>query len=553
MKILVAGLLLSACCGLSVAQTAEELVNHGKNAENVLTLGMGYDLKMFSPLRQINKSNIKRLVPVWHFSLANDMGELSQPTIYNGVMYVVNGNWTFAIDVATGNQIWRTPVQYDRAVLRVGSAGAFLRGAATIYDGKLFRQTVDGHVLALDMKTGKEIWKTKFAEWKESFIGVVQPMIVNGVLISGMAGGDRTARGFLDGYDPDTGKRLWRTWTIPAPGEKGSETWPNDTLPDAWKYGGGATWQPGSYDPQLDLFYIGTGNAEPYNPKYRAGMDSLFAASVLAIRPKTGEMVWHYQFLPNDSFDFDGTAENIIADIQVEGKPRKVLLNVNKNGFVYVIDRTDGKLIAAHPYTNQNWARYIDLKTGRPVLTDLLDRAIKGETIDLNPRLGTNATLSSYNPKTGLVYLNSWELVRVMKFVDVKLQVGAGYTGIETSSKFPKPAGYHIAMNPLTGKIAWKMPLHELASSAGLLTTDGGLVFTGKLTGEFIALDQDTGKQLWQFKTGSSVNAPPITYTHKGVQYVTVLSGRGGSNPNRAAGALVPTGGSAWTFALMPD
>ena len=546
-------LLLCVWCDLGWAQTAEELLNDGKNSENVTTFGMGYDLKMYSPLKQINKSNIKRLVPIWNFSLSNDMGELSQPTVYNGVMYVVNGNWTFAIDIATGRQVWRTPVQYDRAALRVTAGGAYLRGAATIYNGKLFRQNVDGHVVALDMKTGKEIWKTKFGEWKESYGGIVQPTIANGVLISGMAGGDRTARGFVDGYDPDTGKQLWRRWTIPAPGEAGSETWPNKELPDAWKYGGGATWQPGSYDPQLDLFFIGTGNAEPYNPKYRAGMDSLYAASVLAIRPKTGELVWYYQFLPNDSFDFDGTAENIVADIQAEGKPRKVLLNVNKNGFVYVIDRTNGTLIAAHPFVNQNWAKYIDLKTGRPVLTDLLDRAIKGETIDLAPRLATNATLSAYNPKTGLLFLNSWELIRVMKFVDVKLQLGAGYTGIETDSKYPNPPGYHIAMNPLTGKVAWKVPLQEFAVSAGTLATDGDLLFTGKLTGEFIALDQDTGKQLWQFKTGSSINAPPITYTYKGQQYVTVLSGRGGSNPTRSAGNVVPAGGSVWTFALMPD
>ena len=553
MKRLLAGLVLAAGCAVVTAQTTEELVADGKNTENMLTFGMGYDLKMYSPLQQINKTNIKRLVPIWGFSLANDMGELSQPTVYNGVMYVVNGNWTFAIDVATGRQIWRTPVSYDRAALRVTTSGAYIRGGATIYNGKLFRQTIDAHVLALDMKTGKEIWKQKFAEWKESYAGIVAPAIANGVLISGMAGGDRTARGFIDGYDPDTGKRLWRRWTVPAPGEPGSETWPNKDMPDAWKYGGAATWQPGSYDPQLDLFYIGTGNAEPYNPKYRAGMDSLYAASVLAIRPKTGELVWHYQYVPNDSFDFDGTAESILADVQIGGKPRKVLFNVNKNGFVYVLDRTNGQLIAAHPFVDQNWAQYIDLKTGRPVLTDLLDRAMKGETVDLLPRLGTNASLSAYNPKSGRLFLNSWELIRVMKFVDVKLDVGGSYIGVDSSSKVTDPAGYHIAMNPLTGKTIWKIPLHDFAASAGTLATDGGLLFTGKLTGEFIALDQDSGKQLWQFKTGSSINAPPITYTHKGVQYVTVLSGRGGSNPSRSAGAIIPTGGSVWTFALMQD
>ena len=227
------------------------------------------------------------------------MGELSQPTVYNGVMYVVNGNWTFAIDVATGRQIWRTPVNYDRGALRVTTGGAYMRGAATIYNGKLFRQTVDAHVLALDMKTGKEIWKTKFADWKESYDGIVAPTIANGVLISGMAGGDRTARGFIEGYDPETGKRLWRTWTIPAPGEPGSETWPQQ---------GHARRVEIRRRRDLAVRFvrsrssissiIGTGNAEPYNPKYRAGMDSLYTASVLAIRPKTGEIVWYYQFLP---------------------------------------------------------------------------------------------------------------------------------------------------------------------------------------------------------------------------------------------------------------
>src|ERR1051325_1109381 len=216
-------MLLCVWSTLGWAQSAEELLAAGKNPDNVTNFGMGYDLKMYSPLKQIDKSNAKRLVPVWSFSLANDMGEHSQPTVYNGVMYVVNGNWTFAIDVATGRQIWRTPVQYEREALRVGSAGALMRGPATIYNGKLFRQTVGAHVMALDMKTGKDIWKTKFAEYKEGYLGVVAPVIVNGVLISGMAGGDRTTRGFLDGYDPEAGKRPWRTDTTPPPGAPGPE------------------------------------------------------------------------------------------------------------------------------------------------------------------------------------------------------------------------------------------------------------------------------------------------------------------------------------------
>ena len=410
--------------------------------------------------------------------------------------------------------------------------------------------------MALDMKTGKEIWKQKYADFKEGYKGVISPLIANGVLVSGQGGGDSTTRGFVEGYDPETGKRLWRTWTIPAPGEKGSETWPHATKPDAWKYGGGATWQYFSYDPELDLVYVGTGNAEPYNPTYRDNADSLYTASVLAIRPKTGEMVWYYQHVPNDAYDFDSNAESVLADIRVNGQMRKVLLNAHKNGFFYVIDRTNGKLIAAHPYVKVNWATHIDLNTGRPVLSaDMLPRLLAGETLEVWPSRGTNATLIAFNPKTGLVYLNSWNLARVMKYVDVKFNLGGDSTGITSEGLFPKdePKGYHMAMEPLTGNVVWKTPLMDLPSSAGMLSTDGGILFTGKLTGEVVALDQDSGKQLWQFKTGSSINAPPITYTHKGRQYVTVLSGRGGSNPNRYAGKDVPAGGSVWTFALMPD
>jgi alcohol dehydrogenase (cytochrome c) len=301
------------------AQSADDLLNKKGNTSNVTVFGMGYDMKMYSPLKQINKSNIKKLVPVWSFSTSNDMGDLSQPTVFDGVMYVVNGNWTFAIDIETGRQLWRTPVNYDRAALRVAGGGALMRGSATIYNGKLFRQSLDAHVLALDMKTGKEVWNTKYAEFKEGYKGVIAPMIANGVLINGTGGGESTTRGFVEGYDPDTGKRLWRTWTIPAPGEPGSETWPNASKPEAWKFGGGSTWQSASYDPELDLIYIGTGNAEPYNPVYRDGADSLYTASVLAIRPKTGEIAWYYQYVPNDTYDFDSTAESVIADLTVNG------------------------------------------------------------------------------------------------------------------------------------------------------------------------------------------------------------------------------------------
>jgi len=239
--------LLAAWAVTGLAQTREDLVSDGKNTENVTTQSMGYERRSYSPLKQIDASNIKRLVPLWTTSLMNDMGELASPTIYNGVMYVINGKWTFALDVQTGRQIWRRPV-----VLEEGTVGApITRGAATIYNGKLFRVTFDNHLVALDMKTGDEVWNQKFADKKDGYYATGAPVVANGVLISGMAGGERTTRGFLDGWDPDTGKKLWRRYTIPAPGEPGSETWPSGT--DAWMYGGGPTWRSGSYDPQLDL------------------------------------------------------------------------------------------------------------------------------------------------------------------------------------------------------------------------------------------------------------------------------------------------------------
>jgi alcohol dehydrogenase (cytochrome c) len=550
---------LLAWSALGMAQTADDLRNDGKNTENVLNFGMGPKLQMYSPLRQINKSNVKRLVPIWATNTMSETGELAQPVVFNGVMYVVNGHWTFALDVATGKQIWRTPVEYDRAVLRISTSGAIYRGVPTLYNGKLYRTTLDAHLVALDMQTGKQLWKKAFANHLEGYKGVASPMIANGVLISGTSGGEHATRGFLVGWDPETGNELWRKHMIPAPGEPGHETWPKtaDSIPDAWKIGGASTWQTGSYDPELDLVYWGVGNAGPYDAKYRGNGDALYTNCVVAIRPKTGEIVWYYQYTPNDLYDVDATNELVLAELRIDGQMRKVVLNGNKNGFLYVIDRTNGKLIAAHPMTRVTWATHVDLKTGRPVLTDIADRLMKGEEVELYPQRGTNAIMFAFNPKTNLAYLNTWDLPRIQKFVPYKFQK-LGEPNTATAGRAPviKPGdvvGYHVAMDPLTGKFKWKIPITDMASSGSVLATDGGLLFTGMPSGEFLALDEETGKTLWKFKTTSSVNAPPITYTHKGVQYITVPSGLGGSLARGQVGAKVPQGSSIWTFALTPE
>jgi alcohol dehydrogenase (cytochrome c) len=552
-KLWVLASVVGLCCGPAMAQTMDELRNDGKNTDNVLTLSMGFARQNYSPLNQINKSNVKRLVPVWSTSLMNDMGELAAPVVHNGVIYAINGKWTFAIDVETGQQIWRTPVQLEPGTPRANSA--LNRGAPAIYNGRLFRVTNDNYIVALDLKTGRVLWTKKFAEWKEGYYATSAPIVANGVLISGMAGGESTTRGFLDGWNPETGEKLWRRYTIPAPGEPGSETWPANS--DAWKYGGGATWRSGSYDPELDLVYWGTGNAEPYDPRPREARDSLYTSSVLAIRPKTGEIVCYYQYTPNDVYDVDGTDDPVLANMQINGQPRKVLIQSNKNGFMYVIDRTNCKPIAAHPYTKVTWASGIDLASGRPQLTGVYKDFLAGDEVEIFPSRGSNSVPIAFNPNKGLVYAAPWDLPRIQKLSPPKVQeIGKDSTGVIARQPNVTPGqvvGYFIAFDPLSGQRKWEVPLTDMPSSAGMLVTGGGLLFTGKPNGEFLALDEDTGKTLWQFKTSSSINATAITYTHKGRQYVSIASGMGGILARRFVGGKVPTGGSLWTFALMPE
>jgi alcohol dehydrogenase (cytochrome c) len=374
------------------------------------------------------------------------------------------------------------------------------------------------------------------------------------VLISGLAGGESTTRGFLDGWDPDTGKKLWRRYTIPAPGEPGSETWPKN---DAWLQGGGPTWRSGSYDPELDLVYWGTGNAEPYDPRPRGSMDSLFTNSVLALRPKTGEVVCYFQYTPNDVYDVDATDEQVLADIRIGGQLRKVMIQANKGGFLYVLDRTNCKLIAAHPYVKVNWATHVDMATGRPVLTDIFKRFSAGEEVEIWPSRGTNAVPVAFDPNTGLIYASTWNISRIQKLAEPRpIPIGGTSTGVISRVPDYSPddvLGYFLAINPVTGEKKWEIPLTGFPSAAGMLATGGGLIFTGKMTGEFVALDEATGKTLWQFQTGSSVNSTAITYTYKGRQYVTVASGLGGFLAPRYGARQVPTGGSVWTFALLAE
>src|ERR1700688_3913745 len=342
MRSLLYAALLTAYPPLALGQTADEIKNAQQTPQNVLTYGMSYGQQRFSPLSQINRDTVKRLVPVWSYSMNNNTGEESQPLIYDGVMYVTSQNKTVAVDALTGKEIWKTPVEYAPDTTRVVCCGIVNRGAA-IYEGKVFRTTLDARVIALDMKTGKEIWSVKSGEAKDGIAMTGAPLIANGVLITGMAGAESGSRGYIEGYDPNDGKRLWRHYNVPRPGEPGSNTWPDD----ATNASGGSSWTTGSYDPELDLVYWGIGNPAPWNALLRKG-DNLFTDAVLAIRPKTGELVWHYQTSPNDPFDHDNITSTILAELPIDGKATKVLLQVARNGFVYVLDRKTGQLTSAN-------------------------------------------------------------------------------------------------------------------------------------------------------------------------------------------------------------
>src|SRR5919198_4151659 len=275
---------------IALAQTADDLKNDDKTPGDVLTYGMGYSQQRYSPLTQINRDTVKKLVPAWSYSMADNRGQEAQPLVMDGIIYLTDHEKTVAIDALSGREIWKSVIEYPPDTTRVVCCGIVNRGAA-LFDGKLYRTTLDAHVIALDVKTGKEIWRTKSSDSKDGYSMTVAPLVANGVVIVGVAGAEFGHRGYLEGLDPQTGKQLWRTWTIPEPGQPGSETWPKN---DAWKTGGGSTWLTGSYDPELDLVYWGTGNPAPWNPLGRVG-DNLYTNSILAFRPKTGEIVWYYQ------------------------------------------------------------------------------------------------------------------------------------------------------------------------------------------------------------------------------------------------------------------
>jgi alcohol dehydrogenase (cytochrome c) len=427
-------------------------------------------------------------------------------------------NTAWAIDARTGRQIWSYRRNLpDRLVVCCGWVN---RGFGVLGE-RLFMTTLDAHLVALDMKTGQVIWDVVIDEYKRGYSGTVAPLIVKDKVIIGIAGAEYGVRGFIDAYEAGTGKRAWRFWTVPGPGEPGFDTWPKDTK--AWERGGGSTWVTGSYDPEQNLTFWGTGNPSPdLYGDVRKG-DNLYTDSVVALDADTGKLRWHFQFTPHDTHDWDAVQVPVLVDLPVNGVPRKLMLFANRNGFYYTLDRTNGALVVAKPFVKTTWATEVD-SAGRPRVLPGTDPTADGVVACPDIAGGTNFQSPSFNPKTGLLYVTAREVCATYYSWEQEFQEGQYYFG-GAGQRFGG-RGYSAlrAIDPLTAMVKWEFK-YFTPSMAGTLSTESGLVFGGDMDGNLMAFDAATGKNLWHFQTGAALYAAPVTFMLDGKQHVLMPAG----------------------------
>ncbi|WP_422366857.1 PQQ-dependent methanol/ethanol family dehydrogenase [Pelagibius sp.] len=541
--------------GLAQAQVTEnDLRNDQTVTDQIVTNGMGRDLQRYSPLDTINKSNVKNLVPAWAFSFGGEKqrGQESQPLIYDGIMYVT-GSYSrlFALDAMTGRELWQYDARLPEGILPC--CDVVNRGAA-IYGDKVFFGTLDARIVALDRKTGDVVWRKKIADYKAGYSYTAAPIIVNGLIITGNSGGEFGIVGEVQARDTETGELVWTRPVIEGhmgtfKGEESTmtgelnATWPGDL----WKTGGGATWLGGSYDIETDTLIMGTGNPAPWNSHLRnAGQprpdntgDNLYAASRLGIDPSNGEIKWHFQTTPREGWDYDGVNE-VIPFVDAAGNRR--LATADRNGFFYVLNADDGAFVDAFPFVKDiSWAEGID-ENGRPVFVEdnrpgdpsaAADGA-KGENVFSVPSFlgGKNWMPMAYSQKSGLFYVPSNEWGMDIWNEPITFKKGAAYLGAGFTIKplFEDYIGSLKAIDPMNGEVKWEVK-NNAPLWSGVMTTAGGLVFTGTPEGHLKAFDDETGEELWSFQTGSGVVGQPITWEMEGEQYVAVLSGWGGAVP----------------------
>ncbi len=546
------------------------IANDAATPENVVSWGLGTQGQRHSPLTGVNAKNIDKLVPVWSMSFGGEKqrGQQSQPLVNNGKMFVTASySRIYAVDTKTGKKLWKYEHRLPEGIMPC--CDVINRGAA-LYDNLVIFGTLDAQLVALDQNTGKVVWREKIDDYSAGYSYTAAPLIAEGLLMTGVSGGEFGVVGRVEARDPKTGKMVWTRPVVEGhmgykDGKENGITgttnasWPGET----WKTGGAATWLGGTYDPKTKLAYFGTGNPGPWNSHVRKG-DNLYSASTVAIDVKTGQIKWHYQNTPNDGWDYDGVNEFITFDM--DGK--RMGAKADRNGFFYVNDAETGKLVNAFPFVKKvTWATGIDLKTGRPNY-DPANRpgdptaaggdGSKGKSVFSAPGFlgGKNQMPMAYSPKTGLFYVPTNEWGMEIWNEPITYKKGAAYLGAGFTIKplFDDHIGSLRAIDPKTGKVEWEVK-NEAPLWGGVLTA-GDLVFWGTPEGYLKAADAKTGKVVWQFQTGSGVVAPPITWTEGGEQYISVVSGWGGAVPLWGGEVakkvnFLEQGGSVWTFKLM--
>jgi len=476
----------------------------------------------YTAMTQINKSNVNRLGSKWIFNIPNGGHLQGTPVVMDGIMYVTVANECYALDAGSGRQIWH----FQRATTRGptdATGGSNNRGAAVAGD-RVFMDTDEAHIIALNRWTGELLWETVIADWRDNYFTTSAPQVAGDLVLSGVAGGEHGARGFVAAFDQTTGKEVWRFWTVPKPGEPGSETWRGIDI----THGGAPTWFIGTYDPELDVVYWPTGNpSKEYNGDERTG-DNLYSDSILALDRQTGKLKWHYQFTPHDLWDWDATETSILVDAAWEARPRKLLLHADRNGFFYVFDRTDGKLLLWKPFVKKlTWARGIGAD-GRPIKLPNQEPSKEGTLVCPSQDGATNWFSPSYSPLTGLYYLQTFEKCSVYTKHDGEVwESGKSYLGgSQRTADELKPVRVLKAINIRTGAIAWELPQPGTANSwGGTLATASGLVIFAEEGGALMAADAATGKPLWSFQANAAWRASPMTYMFDGKQYISIAAG----------------------------
>ncbi len=515
-------LLLPPITAIAPAQVTYQDLLH-PDPKDWLTYSGDYSGRRHSMLNQIHTKNIASLAAGWIYPVPGANRLLVTPLVFNGLMYVTGHNSVFALDARTGREIWRysRPLRPD---MISGDARPGINRGVAVLGEKVFFETQDAHLLALHAKNGSLIWETEIADYRDGYGGTMAPLVVKDKVIIGTSGGDECVRGLLDAYDAETGKRQWRFWTIPAPGEPGSETWKGSAI----EHGCGATWLTGTFDPELNLLYWTTGNPCPdFYAEDRLG-DNLYTDCVLAVDVDSGKLKWHYQFTPHDSHDWDATQIPMLIDSTFEGRPRKLMAQADRNGFFYVLDRTDGKLLMAKPFVKSlNWAKGIG-PDGRPEVLPDTDPTPQGNKTCPAVVGATNWYSPSFNPQTGLFYVIAMEQCNDYMSSARGYEKGKGFEGTGAQRIASEPGQKFLrAIDIRTGNLRWEYPMVGDADSwAGTLSTAGGLVFFGDDSGYLVAVDAETGRALWHFNTGATrLSASPMTFAINGQQFITLAAG----------------------------